>query len=259
MSMINLSQYLETFLSRPTYQSYSSIDHTATDNVPFTFESTVSHRCYNCFEFILGYCLLFSNWVNLDSFVTRTSYDELFIRRNWYTCDCPCMCLVTHDEIIIFSVEQRKFTILWHWCQIFSRPRVLHGVDSIRVMRNNLENFPSLSWPNNDAGSLFCQSFATCRHKLAIWASANALKLMRMTIQFIHFWPKRMLDQIIIMRWHTEVYFLRLLDIHFFLLYIQSLFIILIVVIHNLFSFYSLNLSHQTQYLTTSLSVSFVK
>ena len=222
------------------------------------FELAKSHSCDNTLELILCNRFLFLDWVNFNSFVPAACDDEFIINWDGDTGDGSGMSLIPKKKLKII-VENGKFPVFGTWHKVLSRRWELHRIDSVSVIWNYLVDLPGMSVPNDNAWCFLIKSVATSGHKLAVVTSAHIFQLMRMSIQFVHFRPKCMLDQVIVMRRNAKINFLRLLEVNLFLLNIFSLLIFFIVVIDNFFPLNSLHFGHQSQHLLTTFSVGLVK
>lgn len=109
------------------------------------------------------------------------------------------------------------------------------------MVRKNLKHLPRARVPDDDAGCLFVESTAGRSHEQASGVSAKALYLMRMSVKLVHLGPECVLDEIVLMRWVSEIQF----DLTGCNLLLFDFFILLVRVIGgDYFPFHSLHLGH---------------
>jgi hypothetical protein len=168
------------------------------------------------------------------------------------------MSLIAKEKFKLI-VKNGEFPIFRDRDKVFSRDRKFHRVNGVSVVWNNLVDFPGSGVPNYNTGGFLVESVAASGHEITVMAFAHVLKLMGMAIKFVHFGPKCMLDQVIVMRRNSKVDFLGFLKVNFLLLNVFCLLIFFVVVIDYFFPLNSLHFCHQSQHLLTTFSVGFIK
>lgn len=228
----------------PFHQNYTAINQPAANDIFVSFHLTKSHSCNHTLELVLGNRFFVLNWMNLNCLVPAAGNDELWICGNWDTRDCSGMRFISKNKVK-FTVEYSKLSVFWNRCKVLALWWKFHWKNSVSMMRNHLVDFPSLGVPNDDTWGFFVESVAGAGHKLAIVAFADVLKLMGMTVEFVHFWPECVFDKVVVMRRDGKVDLFGFFKVNFCLFDILSFFVIFIVVIDNLFSMNTFHFGHQ--------------